>query len=530
MFNRPLVLVLFLWVGGIVLAFNFLPASLPFIIITFLFLLPFTFIHHPLAKAFLIFAFFPLSIAWNSAYFFRSQSYSSCEGRGIVVGEVVEEANFSGDRAVDFLVRGDVMEMNGVKDKGKMIRVFLSKKEVDLKMGQRVKLAGEISIPSLRTRLKGISYHLRSAKLIAVEEGRGFKALLGRLRHLLSETSERLLPRECSLILTNLLIGKAGSPVPSGIVEAFRKTGTIHILVVSGTQVSLLVALIWFLLRLLNIGAKRGTLAILFLPEEVRRKMGLSPKGEVFLFSRGVLFFLFFSFLIFGYAYLAGGELPIHRAAVMGILGVIAVILAKEMDTFNIFAFTCLFLLISYPPALYSVSFQLSFLAVWGLIVVLPIVKVLLPSPRSPFLRFPYLLFTTSLAAQVAVAPLLIYHFKMVSPIALIANVLAVPISFVILIEGLCLLPLVFLAPFLEGIIAPLLNIPISTLLHTVYFFSRLPLASLEIYLPPFLVYFLLFLLFLAGEMVAQPSPLKKKSFLFSFSLFTFLLVGHNLF
>lgn len=531
MFNRPIALLLFLWIAGIILAFNFLPSPLPYLGLTLLFILPFIFINHSLAKTFLIFAFFPLSVAWNSAYFSRFKPHPPCEGRGYVKGEVLEETSFSEDGRASFLLKGKEIRTKGREDKDKIIRVFLSEGQMfKINMGQNVELIGELRAPPLKTRLKGTIYYLRSAKLIKVEEGQGFISLIGRLRYRLQETTNYLLPLESSLILTNLVIGKASFQAPSNILEAFRKTGTIHILVVSGTQVSLLVAFIWFLLKAVKIRARGSSIGILFVRKEVRKRMGLKLKNELLLLIRGAFFLLSFFLVIIGYTYLVGSEPPIRRAAIMGMLGTLTVILCKETDTFNIFALTALLLLISHPPALYSISFQLSFLAVWGLIAVLPIMKQLIPPPSSKLVGFIYLLFITSLSAQVAVAPLLIYHFKMLSPIAVIANVFAVPLSFLILIEGLCLLPLAIIVPFTGQMISFLLNLPISALLHIVTFFSRFPLASLQIYLSPSILYFYLFLLILSGEVIATQSPFLRKFFLFSFSLFPVLLIWHNFF
>lgn len=533
MFNRPLVLVLFLWIAGVVLSYNFLPPPLPFIIATAIFLLPFLLFRHPLAKVFLIFSFFPLSVAWNSAYFSQFEVPPPCNGRGLVLGEVWEEVSFSQNGEASFLLRGERIKTEGREDEGKILKVFLSsdKGPSSLKLGERIELSGNIIPAPLRTRLGGISYLVKSANLIRVEEGKGFVALIGRLRYNLQETAKRLLPLESSLVLTNLVIGKADFPTPSKIVEAFRNTGTIHILVVSGTQVSILVAFVWFLLKISRIRAGGGSIGILFLPREVRGKMGMRPKDEVLTLLKGVFLFCFFSFVIVGYAYLVGSEPPIRRSAIMAILGTIGLILARETDTFNIFSLTALLLLMSYPPVLYSVSFQLSFLAVWGLIAVLPIAQALLPPPRSAIMRSFYLPFITSLSAQISVSPLLIYHFNMLSPIAIISNVFAVPLSLAILIEGLCLLPIACLFPILDRVISFLLGFPIFLLLHIVDFFSRIPLASLQVSLPPLIVYFYLFLLFLAGEVIATPSShLVRKAFIFCFSLFPLLLIWHNVF
>ncbi|MBC7328268.1 ComEC/Rec2 family competence protein, partial [bacterium] len=389
-------------------------------------------------------------------------------------------------------------------------------------MGEVVKLGGHIEVPPLKVRLSGISYFLRSARLLDKVKGRGIMAMIGRVRQRLEQTVNLLLPEEEAMVLTNLIIGRTSYPPPKEILDAFRRTGTIHILVVSGTQVSLLLAVIWFLLKVLRLRVKRGSLAIFFVDREIRRKMGVNYKDAFISFLLSLNFLFFFSALILFYVYMTGGELPIKRAAVMGILGLIAVMLARETDVFNIFSITVLVLLMSYPPALYTMSFQLSFLAVWGLMVILPIARSLFPSPGSSLAKVFYYPFLLSLSAQTAVSPLLIHYFKILSPISLIANIFAVPLSSIILVSGLSLLPLAYLLPFLGHIIAFFLKIQISILLHLVNMFSSFPLASFGFTLPPFLLYSQLFLLALAGEMIAMPNSwLMRKIFLFSCSLFS---------
>jgi competence protein ComEC len=528
MLKRPIAIVLFLWIAGIVLAFNFIPPPLYFLYLACFFLLFSIFFQHPLAKSFLLFSFFPLSIGINSAYFSYHRNPPSCVGKGFLEGKVVEEVSFTKYGKPYLFVKAERIRVENRKDKAKIVQVFLVKGErKDIRIGENVELKGKLAAPPLKIRLQGTSYYMKSAKLLNISQGKGFLSLIGKLRGKILEASRNSLPPTSSLILTNLIVGKADFPSPPELVESFRKTGTIHILVVSGTQVSLLIAFVWFLLRLFRVRA--SSLGPLFLRKEVRRKIGLKGKDELLLLLRGLSFLFFFSFLIIGYSFLVGGQLPIQRASLMGILGLIAVTLGREMDTFNIFALTALAILMSHPPALYNPSFQLSFLAVWGLISLLPIVQTLIPAPHSSILRFFHLTFATSLSAQLAVSPLLIHYFKMFSPISLIANIFAVPLSFFILVEGLVLLPFLIVIPASKFIIAPLLNIPIILLLRIVEFFSNLPLASLNLSLPSPLLYYSLFLLFIAGEVVAEPSSkILRKFFLYSFSLFTLLLIWHN--
>ena len=528
MLKRPIAIVLFLWIAGIVLAFNFIPPPLYFLYLACFFLLFPIFFPHPIAESFLLFAFFPLSVAMNSVYFSHHKNPPSAIGKGFVEGKVIEEISFTKDEKPFFFVKSHRIKAGYREDGEKIVQVFLDKNQKSkIRLGENVELRGYLTAPPLKTRLQGTSYYMKSAKLLKVREGKGFLSLIGKLRGKILEASRDSLPQISSLILTNLTVGKADSPSPPELVDIFRKTGTIHILVISGTQVSLIIALIWFILKLLRI---RGShMGILFLRKEVRRTLGLTRKDELILLIRGLGFLFLFSFLIISYSLLAGGQLPIQRASLMGILGLTAITLGRKPDTFNIFVLTALILLISYPPALYNPSFQLSFLAVWGLIAILPIVQSLFPTPSSSIPRFLYLTFATSLSAQLAVAPLIIYYFKMLSPISLIANIFAVPLSFLILIEGLLFLPILIILPASKFLFAPLLNIPITLLIRVVDFFSHLPLSSISLSLPSPLLYYSLFLLFLAGEITAEPSskPLRK-FFLYSFSLFSLLLIWHN--
>lgn len=450
----------------------------------------------------------------------------------MVIGKVVKDISCTDQGRKNFILLGKEIRTNGGKDRNKLVEVYLMKQqEADIELGQEIEIYGDIVLSTWENRLKGISYLVLSGRLIKIQNEHSILSFIGRLRHILQETSDRLLPRDSSAIMTSLLIGRTSFPVPSHIVEAFRNTGTIHILVVSGTQVSLLITLIWFLLKVVKIRAQGSSVSVLSIRKELRRRIGLKPRDEVIIVLRGISFFIIYSLIIIGYTYLVGSELPIRRAGIMGVLGILALILRREADIFNVFALTALLLLISYPPALFSISFQLSFLAVWGLIAVMPIVREVFPPPKNTFLKFFYLSFITSLSAQMAVTPLIIYHFKMLNPIGVIANIFTVPLSFLILIEGLCLLPLAIFIPFSGSIISFLLNLPITLLLKMVYFFSRLPLSSTKISLPSWIIFFYLFLLLFLGVVISTPSAKSvRKAFLILSSLFPLCLIWHNVF
>lgn len=529
MLHRPLFLILILWLSSIVLVHSFPLPILPFFLLTLLFLLPPLFLgKHALPKSFLIFAFLPFGIVWNSLFFNPLRRPPPCpEGKALLLGEAMEETDFSYGKP-SLMVKAEKIICEGRTDRGRYVRVFLSSPQ-RIRMGDRVEARGYLKIPPLRIRLKGISYVLHSATIREVKRGRTFRGFIGSLRHKIQIFSADLFSPYSSYIVTSLTIGKTNAPAPRKILDWFIETGTIHILVISGTQVSLLIAFLWLLLRWLNLHKPSKTFKLLLLDKEIRRNMGFSLREEVSLFYKGFSFLVLFSGMIVFYAYLSGGCLPIQRAATMGILGVVGSVLGKRTDTINAFAISALLILLFYPFAFYDLSFQLSFLAVWGLIFVLPLINAIFPPPSSRLLRFFYLPFATSLSAQIAVFPLIAYNFHRATPIGVLANIVSIPLSFIILIGGLGVFTLSFLFPFLSHWLASLLNLPILLLLQSTRFFASIPYGNFRLFFPPLFLSLYLLSLLMEAEMISNPtSKMVRRVFLFSSCVFcVFIILFH---
>ncbi len=195
--------------------------------------------------------------------------------------------------------------------------------------------------------------------------------------------------------------------------EAFKASGTYHVLALSGAQVALVAALIVGALRWLRAG----------------------PAAEAVVTSVVVWF----------YAMLVGGDVPIVRAALMAsaILAGRAFDLAG--DAANLLGLAAFVLLVARPGYAWDVGFQLSFGATLGILLLAgPLGRGV---PRLP-LRAD-LAVIASVAAQVVLSPLLAGHFHRLAPAALALNLAAVPLSAAVLLAGLvtlALTPLTFAA------------------------------------------------------------------------------------
>jgi competence protein ComEC len=194
------------------------------------------------------------------------------------------------------------------------------------------------------------------------------------------------------------------SEIDDATAEAFRASGTYHVLALSGAQVALVAALLAGGLRRLRAG----------------------PWTEAIVTTAAVS----------AYAVFVGGDVPIARAAVMAGAVLLGRALEVDVNTGNLLGLAALLLLAASPSASGDVGFQLSFGATLGILALTaPLTRAL---PRLP-LRLD-LAVAASVAAQCALAPLLAGQFHRLAPAAVLLNIAAVPLSGAVLLAGLAVL------------------------------------------------------------------------------------------
>ncbi|PCI29543.1 hypothetical protein COB52_02440 [Candidatus Kaiserbacteria bacterium] len=191
------------------------------------------------------------------------------------------------------------------------------------------------------------------------------------------------------------------------LTQDFRRTGLIHIVVLSGYNIAIIVMAI--------------SAVLIFLPPKWRS---------------GVSILVIVLFTIF-----VGASSTVVRAAVMGTIGALGVMVGRSYDALHAL-FIAAFLMLLWNPYLliFDPSFQLSFVATLGLLVGTPILLPYLEFLPNKFaLRE---LTAASITTQISVLPLLIYMMGEVSVVALIVNLITLPI-----------IPLAMLGVFLTGVV-----------------------------------------------------------------------------
>ncbi len=302
-------------------------------------------------------------------------------------------------------------------------------------------------------------------------------------------------------ILKALITGEKEGLSPE-VRAAYARTGTAHVLAISGLHVGILAyfsySIIMFLLRLspyllLRINIKKTALLASLLP-------------------------------VFSYGLIAGFSRPTERAVIMAAALMIAVILDRGKSYYNTLALAGLVILLITPTSLFEASFQLSFLAVFFILFLTP--KFFAPFKtyrearaankevyisENPFLlrirkilsnvgwRAVELLLVT-IAASIGTWPVLAYYFNSVSTVGLGANLLVLPLTTLIVPTLFCSSLLIPISATLAGWGFHAAGMVAALQLLVVKAFAGLGFASISLSRPTAIevlfIYLLIFTLF----------------------------------
>ncbi len=281
-------------------------------------------------------------------------------------------------------------------------------------VGDRVRFGGEIERPEigedgfdyerylLTKRVSGIMY---AGGVWPVDEERGTIGQMHRATDI--ALGHGLRPREASVV-RGMVLGDP-SRISEELEEAFRRSGVMHVLAISGQHVAVLAAMIYFVLRLLAV--------------------------PILLRNPAVLTLLWL------YIVVAGAPPSAIRAGVVATFVLAAPLLGRQLSALH-FMTTMLAAVLSWNPLLvYNPGFQLSVAAVFGILLLRKPLQTMIkrtifrPSKKPPE-TFSNLL-AISLAAQLATTPIIATSFGEVSAVGLLTNLVAVPLSGPILTLGL---------------------------------------------------------------------------------------------
>lgn len=323
---------------------------------------------------------------------------------------------------------------------------------------------------------KGVAYrHFAGAdiRVLSREEHKGLGTFVKQTRQNLALEIEHFFSQEAvQEIAKALLLGEKRSLDPD-TRSAYGQAGVMHILAVSGLHVGIVYALFLFLANTLKLKGK--------------------PRKLYFL---AMVLFLWF------YAGLTGFFPSVIRASCMFSLLIFGQIQNRKPPTFNVLAFSAMLMLAINPEVISDVGFQLSYLAVGGIVLLQPLIlRFWLPSNLA--LEYIWNLLAVSMAAQLATFPLSVFYFHYFPTYFLLGNLFVLPLAFVIMQVGVPWLMLMHV-PFLGEALAWVLSRLISFQNWIIIQLSALPggkLDRLTLDVPIMLLIWLFLLIWVGWEL-----------------------------
>lgn len=266
-------------------------------------------------------------------------------------------------------------------------------------------------------------------------------------------------------VMKALLIGDKSGVTPS-LREIFSRSGTSHLLAISGLHVGIVAGVSFFIIKwllsfvrpLLWTGTVKAAAAVLsVIPVVV-------------------------------YGFVAGMSPSTQRAVIMAAVFLMTFLAGREHDLINTLAVAALVIVAVHPPTLFSISFQLSFLAVFFIVygfARLSPVRAGNGHRRGRLLTRIGTLFLVSVFATLGTLPIVMHYFNQVSLVGVMVNVVAVPlVGFLVVPAGLmsALMAVVFPAAGLLGFTACAHLLAFA--MQIIGFFSSLPWAAVKTVTP----------------------------------------------
>ncbi len=219
-------------------------------------------------------------------------------------------------------------------------------------------------------------------------------------------------------VLHALLLGYRAR-LPPDVQQAFRRTGTMHVFAISGLHVGIICAVLVFAINLLRV-------------PRTCRVLALAP-------------------VILLYAFMTGARASAVRAGIMAITYLAAPLFGRRSDSWSALVLAAMLIVAWRPDQLVDPGFIFSFTAVAGILAFVPLADRWLQHhlPLDPFRErekgagvwaavFLWVgrLVAVSVAAWVSTTPLSLYYFGRFAPVALFANLLVLPLAFLIVVTG----------------------------------------------------------------------------------------------
>ena len=424
------------------------------------------------------------AFAFHASAAFRfapSPSLISWVGRDVILSGTIDGRPNDGEGVTTMQLRVTEVFENGrttrVSDKAKVVVRMPKDEDARFQEGDFVRVKGRLGLipvaanrgeydPRWQQRLKGIHVQIFCAgpwKVLREPPKPGFSFIqnvVNPLRNYLKEALDKHVP-DCEerQFVKGMILGERDM-LSAGLNDAFRRTGTAHVLAVSGLHVALLAYAVNLCLQRLKVTPAGRWVALLLLAA-----------------------------IIALYSFVTGNAPSIKRAAIMSAMMIGGSTLGRKSYSVNSLAASDLLILLLDPFDLFNPGFVMTNGAVLGILTLYPPLAALVPESKKlhrRLMRLTWEAFAVSLSAMIGVSPVIALYFGTFSVSGIVANLPAVLFSNFAMYAALPL----FLFHGFGGWIASLFGAATwlfaRLTLFFVHFFSSMPYASVAIRPDPF--------------------------------------------
>lgn len=265
----------------------------------------------------------------------------------------------------------------------------------------------------------------------------------------LNSLDELIEDDDVKAVLQALVLGDK-SNLSDELEQSYMKVGIIHVLAVSG----------------LHVGIIYGLLMLIFMP--------LSKNRSLFIIANllGII-------LIWLFAALTGFSASVSRASLMFSIMLLAPILGRENFTYNSIAASAFILLLINPKFLFQPGFQLSYIAVVGIVALNPIIYPLL-TVKNKWLDKLWALCAVTISAQLATTPISLYYFHQFPLLFLLSNIPVLLLIAPVMYISLAMLIANIFSGVLAKSLAAIVGFFVNTMNNYIQWIAEISFASLK--------------------------------------------------
>lgn len=317
-------------------------------------------------------------------------------------------------------------------------------------------------------RVRGLVKTAAGIVVIRENQGNALRVQLERFRAYLRGLIKSNSPMPQAAIIQAMILGEQ-SEIPGDIYDSFSRTGTSHIIAISGFNISIIAFCVFFLLK-----SVMGTSEWLLLRFNVTRVAALFSIAPIIAF-----------------AFIAGLGISTVRATVMILIFIAALLSDRETDLPNTLAFAAFVILMFSPVSLFDVSFQLSFAAVAAILYFVPRADALLPAPgeKPGFIKkavraFSLFLIVT-MSATLGTLPLILFYFNILSLSVVPANLILLPVlGYIVLFLSMAVIAASAFSVWLAGLFVQASAFFVDLSIRCAQYIAALPYSYVHVPTP----------------------------------------------